>query len=425
MDLFTAAVEDISFDDVRKFVSTAMTDRLQAESRALEFKRENNRDNVAKAVAALTNTDGGLVIVGVDEEAADPLVGVDRVGHDAVVSNLRLRLPDAMPEVISIAVPDRDRLLLILRVDPDLALLPVVLDGRVLTRIPGSSVGARREEIVALCNRSLSLTSATLPSSGLSLLEVRLWENLPDPPDRPPTEVRARARCVLPRRFEARDYLGSTAMNAIERSLHAAPVPELVLQNHLTWREHRDSQWERSNFSSLGIDLLANRSTTGATWRPAVDAMTRVFLQGRVLTATVAVGVTCNEKSPLITRVAEVHDLLLAASWVAGRVGHASVAALGAGPLLHDPAIDATVRGIFEAGQVAFDVHRTSEQGSARGQSGWPFPSRVVQVEIGTLDEVVKDWLQVPLLEFGMYDFDEELAALPLPRWAKQLVTEA
>ena len=65
-----------------------------SESVTFEAKEKKDRNNVADAVAALSNTDGGIVLVGVKDKDAvgeDRIVGVPKAEHDALAGSLHLQ----------------------------------------------------------------------------------------------------------------------------------------------------------------------------------------------------------------------------------------------------------------------------------------------------------------------------------------------
>jgi predicted HTH transcriptional regulator len=55
---------------VKAFVLSAEEADLSSESLTLDAKEKRDRNNVAEAVAALSNTDGGVVLVGVKDKDA-------------------------------------------------------------------------------------------------------------------------------------------------------------------------------------------------------------------------------------------------------------------------------------------------------------------------------------------------------------------
>jgi hypothetical protein len=58
-DLYTAPASEVDYERVRTFVLSAEEANLFSESLTFEAKEKRSGSNVAEAVAALSNTDGG------------------------------------------------------------------------------------------------------------------------------------------------------------------------------------------------------------------------------------------------------------------------------------------------------------------------------------------------------------------------------
>jgi hypothetical protein len=162
-DLYTAPAGDIDYELVRAFVLSAEAANLFSESLTFEAKEKRSGSNVAEAVAALSNTDGGIILVGVkDRDAAgeDRIVGVAKSDLDALASNLHALIPEAMPEIVPVAMPGGQNLVLVLRADADAVPHPVTVSGKVLFRIPGHSVPADRRRVLDLAARDRAAPGA-------------------------------------------------------------------------------------------------------------------------------------------------------------------------------------------------------------------------------------------------------------------------
>ena len=126
--LYNGPSDGIDFDLVRQFVLDAEEANLFSESLTFEAKERRDRNNVVEAVAALSNTDGGIVLVGVKDKDAtgvSRIVGVPRAEHDRLVRQLHDLIPTAMPEIVPVRIPETDRLIIVLRVDADAVAHPV------------------------------------------------------------------------------------------------------------------------------------------------------------------------------------------------------------------------------------------------------------------------------------------------------------
>ena len=107
-DLYTAPAIEVDYELVKSFVLNVEAANLFSESLTFEAKQKRDKNNIAEAVAALGNTDSGVVLVGIKDKDAtgeDRIVGVPKAEHDAVASSLHALVPEAMPEVIPVAIP--------------------------------------------------------------------------------------------------------------------------------------------------------------------------------------------------------------------------------------------------------------------------------------------------------------------------------
>jgi len=128
--LYTLPLSDITFEDIKHFC-----DQRLSENPRLEYKAELN-DNVIRTIAAMANTDGGMILVGVPEEKEEK----QKEGQDSqrnypgapegidiarksleqwVVNSCYGHLqPSWAPEVKEIRIEDKpDRAILLIRVD--------------------------------------------------------------------------------------------------------------------------------------------------------------------------------------------------------------------------------------------------------------------------------------------------------------------
>ncbi|MFH9768160.1 helix-turn-helix domain-containing protein [Streptomyces microflavus] len=146
--LFSAPAEAIDADMVRGFLSLALE-----ESFTIDYKR--NIEAAADTVAAMANTHGGVVLIGVDAHPKDKnlpgdLVGVKPMDKDRLVSKMATTLdpPWWTPDVIPVTVDSK--LLLVVRVDPDGAPRPLLHQGAVRVRLDGRNEIADRRLVQML-----------------------------------------------------------------------------------------------------------------------------------------------------------------------------------------------------------------------------------------------------------------------------------
>jgi hypothetical protein len=174
-DLYSAPADAVDYELVKVFMLSAEEADLFSESLTFEAKEKRSGSNVAEAVAALSNTDGGVILVGVKDKDATGearLVGVPKSEHDALASSLHALIPEAMPEIIPVAMPGGQKLILVLRVDADAVSHPVMVSGKVLFRIPGHSVPADRRRVLDLVARDQAAPGTAPSASQPTFAEV-------------------------------------------------------------------------------------------------------------------------------------------------------------------------------------------------------------------------------------------------------------
>lgn len=171
--IYTAAEPDVTVELLDTFLAQQRQERQFMESMTLELKRERRGSGVPDAVCALANSAGGLVIVGIDEDEPN-LNDAPGLSPDSVVAlsdQLRGSLgPLVRPETIPISVGVGNRVVLVIRVEADASLWPVVSNGRVMVRNPGQSVAATREQILDLVRRRATTADGSERGYSLSAL---------------------------------------------------------------------------------------------------------------------------------------------------------------------------------------------------------------------------------------------------------------
>jgi len=114
--LYTKAIEKITFQDVRDFCN-----QQYGESIHLDYKRDIN-SSMAKTIAAMANTWGGLIIIGVEEEDSKPklpVIGIDYKEHlreqinNIILGNI---IPPVFPEIQVCESGDKKKAVIVVRV---------------------------------------------------------------------------------------------------------------------------------------------------------------------------------------------------------------------------------------------------------------------------------------------------------------------
>lgn len=286
-DLYAAPASEVDYELVRDFVVAAEEASLFSESLTFEVKEKLHGTNVADAVAALSNADGGVVLVGVKDKGATGearIVGVPRQSHDSVASSLHSLIPDSLPALIAVAIPGTDRLVLVLRVDADAVPHPVVVNGKVFVRVPGHSVPADRRQVRELAARDQASLGVQQARMNVSLRswqpkDVALW---PADPDGKETRLRSGVLRItggleLPRRVLDRPWLGLKARQAATDALNNSP-----LRSSPNWRL---TTWETEEARATDLRLLAKEVLDG-TYSAQGGAC--LHLAGRTLSMLVA-----------------------------------------------------------------------------------------------------------------------------------------
>ncbi len=413
-DLYTAPAPEVTYELVRAFVLDAEAADLFSESLTFEVKEKRDRNNVAEAVAALANTDGGIVLVGVKDRDATGearIAGVPKAEHDALASSLHNVIPEAMPEIIPVAIPGGERLVLVLRVDADAVPHPVVVSGKVLYRIPGHSVPADRQRILGLAARDR-------PDAGGGRIEVprgqswepaRLtvsWPARPAGTSSPDSAtLRVTGGLTLPRRVLDRPWLDSRARRASLDALNGSPFRISPAWPMLPW-EITDARAGR-------VRLYAESAGTGGYH---AESMAYLNLDGRRLSMLLAFRWTEAGALPFPLRPEDFYAALLGAlitiASTCRHVAHAIGAAEPSHPHFWEGWLDSSPPVAMTR---AVDLARFNRDKASVLLEGHFPPARIPGADIPALDELARAWITYWLLDMGMRDFETWLAALERP----------
>lgn len=132
----------IPVEQLTEAMITALRDAALQEGFGLEYKRIAEKTAVLRAVSAMANTFGGVILVGVDELRDDPhkvfgfpgeIVGVDPGDRAKIAAWCHSSLaPPYDPQIGSVRL-DTGKVVLVIRVQPP-PVLPIVFDGRAMVR---------------------------------------------------------------------------------------------------------------------------------------------------------------------------------------------------------------------------------------------------------------------------------------------------
>ncbi|MFF5161546.1 helix-turn-helix domain-containing protein [Streptomyces sp. NPDC000348] len=167
--LFACRPADVTLERVRELVAIG-----QPESLTLEYK-EKYTPKIPTSVAAMANSYGGLILVGVTERSIDDrIIGVPEDAIVQIVNGCHQTLePPWEPEIIPVPLPETDdRMILVVRVDPAKASRPLLVQGAAPIRLHGRNALADRAGLARLINEAapqavaagLRLPPADLPT---------------------------------------------------------------------------------------------------------------------------------------------------------------------------------------------------------------------------------------------------------------------
>jgi Putative DNA-binding domain len=173
--LFAASAADLTIERIRALA--ARPD--QVESLTLEFKREYST-SLVKTIAAMANTYGGLIMVGILDKAergTERVVGVDaQETIDKIASGCREKFdPPWEPTFIPVPLDEESGLsVVVIRVDANLAPRPLLVDLRAPIRLSGQNSTADRDRLLQLAREDPA--SEVLPM-GQHIMAPSLYQN--------------------------------------------------------------------------------------------------------------------------------------------------------------------------------------------------------------------------------------------------------
>ena len=145
--LFAASAADVTLDRVRQLMGQNLPEGL-----TLEYKEAYDRSFV-KSVAAMANSYGGIILVGVrDGAGVDRLVGVDEEAVVQIINACQDSLePPWEPEVVTVPLGGGSgKSILVVRIDPARAPRPILVGGTAPIRLQGRNAIADRSRLATL-----------------------------------------------------------------------------------------------------------------------------------------------------------------------------------------------------------------------------------------------------------------------------------
>ncbi|WP_371611780.1 AlbA family DNA-binding domain-containing protein [Streptomyces clavifer] len=289
--LFAASAADLTIERIRALA--ARPD--QVESLTLEFKREYSKSMV-KTIAAMANTYGGMILVGVNdkvEPGVERVVGVDAQEEiDKIASGCREKF-DPPWEPTFIPVPFNDgtgRAVVVIRVDADVAPRPLLIDLQAPIRLSGQNSIADRDRLLKLARED--------PSAGV----LPMGQNIMSPNLERDREGYLTADFILRTGFnlpmgEAGAWrpLSERTVAALAQALNNSAFPAALrtlghgsFSSAMGFQQHG---YNRSRTARLVYRALSNSSVPHPVEAVVTVALPEVYGTSTVATATVTIDV--------------------------------------------------------------------------------------------------------------------------------------
>jgi hypothetical protein len=142
--VFTLPATDLTLEAVEALVA-----ETPVESMTVEYKAKYTKE-LPEGIAAMANTYGGILLVGVDEGSG--VVGVPKSEITSIVNGCYERLePPWQPEIIPLQLRDGSgKYVVVIRVDHTVAPRPLLVAGHAPIRLHGRRARAGRDQLAAL-----------------------------------------------------------------------------------------------------------------------------------------------------------------------------------------------------------------------------------------------------------------------------------
>jgi Putative DNA-binding domain len=165
MTILTQPADAIQKESLLSFLAERVPESINLEYKVADSSR------IVESVAAMANTYGGAILVGVGEKNGVPIIdpaGVPLATMSAIVNRCWTVLdPPFAPEIVPVALDEADdRYVLVIRVDEVRVDRPVLVDGRAKIRLSGRNATAGRRQLAALFAEQVSSSGPVISASG-------------------------------------------------------------------------------------------------------------------------------------------------------------------------------------------------------------------------------------------------------------------
>jgi hypothetical protein len=258
--LLDPALRSVSRDALQAFLDQRLREDIN-----LEYKQVWNQ-KALESVAAMANTYGGLILVGVPRDARDAELpaaeasGVDPAAREAIVNQCYMKLqPSFAPEVLVVPLDDSELAVLILRIYPERVGRPVVLEGKIWVRLETRNAAATRDQIRALfeTGRPNAFVPGTSELGDIS--PRRSGGYLPlDDFGIPALVMRTAIAAEIPPSRVAFGLIDTPAREALATALSDSPLSQTLAAQTETWRRSFDaSGWREGGEKALNLSWVA------------------------------------------------------------------------------------------------------------------------------------------------------------------------
>lgn len=277
MSLFACSPADVTVERVRELVGQDLPENL-----TLEYKEKYSL-SLVKSVAAMANTYGGLILVGVtDQPGPDRLVGVPEQAVVQIVNACHEQLePPWEPEIIpvSLAADAAGQYILVIRIDPVRVPRPLLIGGAAPIRLQGRNATADRARLAQLFRES------PLPPRGAGR---RL--NPPDLPvaedGTPSADFVIRTGLLVPVDDAAAwRPLSERAVSALAEALNSSPLQQVLMNWCTHMRIDGFKPFHRSGFNRARHARLVWQGSVGREGLYPVQAIATAELPASYGTA--------------------------------------------------------------------------------------------------------------------------------------------